>query len=141
MPIDLSRYPTNWSQMARDVKRRVYWTCQLCSKPCLLKGEDWSDFVRRAGFTVAEAIAASHHPKRYELDAAHVNHDPENLDADIRAWCNPCHCRYDLAQLRRKQHLNAERHGQLHLGAIAPPAPGGHGKDPSVVQLPLNGLL
>lgn len=39
---------------------------------------------------------------RYVLTVAHPNHDPENPDAELRAWCAPCHCRYDLRQKKAK---------------------------------------
>jgi hypothetical protein len=137
MPMEKARYPGDWTAIARGVKRRAGWCCEECGKACLLPGEDWFDFCVRQGWTVGEAIAASQHPKRYELDAAHVNHDPENPEAELVAWCNPCHCRNDLAAIKRKQWLNRERHGQLHLFDLATPQPAGHGADPTRIQIPI----
>lgn len=137
MPMEKARYPDNWEAIARDVKRRAGWCCEQCGKACLLPGEDWLDFCGRLGWTVGKAIAASAHPKRYELNCAHVNHDPENPEAELKAWCNPCHCRNDLAAIKRKQWLKRERNGQLSLLDLSPPVLAGHGKCRKRIQLPL----
>jgi len=137
MPMRRELYPPNWEEIALSVKQAAHWHCEACGKPCLMPGEDWLGFVLRMGWTVGEAIERYANPKRYELDAAHPHHDPENLDADIRAWCNPCHCRYDLRQMSRKRMLKRERDGQLTVFHLAASEPAGHGKDPARVQLPI----
>ena len=56
------------------------------------------------------------HPKRWELGVAHLDHVPGNCSrTNLRAWCTPCHCRYDLGQMPRKQMLKRERDGQLQI--------------------------
>lgn len=132
MPMDRARYPSNWEAIALSVKQAANWQCENCGKLCQRSGEDWLDFVIRIGWTVGEAIAASQHPTRWVLTTAHLNHDPENPHAELRAWCAPCHCRYDLAQLPRKRRLKQERLGQISLFASEP---AGHGKEPTRLQV------
>lgn len=141
MPMIRSLYPKNWNEIARCTKRRANWHCQACAKPCLLPKEDWLHFVIRQNWTVGEAIACSTHPNRYQLGVAHPNHDPENPEAELSAWCAPCHCRYDLKAMAYKKRLKRERNGQLSLDILVAPEPAGHGKDPNAVQLPLRGRL
>ncbi|MGG6295247.1 HNH endonuclease [Leptolyngbya sp. AN02str] len=137
MPMDRSRYPDNWEAIALQVKESASWACQQCGQQCLQSGEEWLAFLLRLNVTVGEAATMSEHPTRYVLTTAHLNHDPENPDAELRAWCAPCHCRYDLAQMGRKRRLRLEREGQLTLEMLTPPEPAGHGKEPSKVQIPL----
>ena len=42
-------------------------------------------------------------------------HDPWNPNARLKAFCAPCHCRYDLAQMDRKRMIKREYLGQLNL--------------------------
>lgn len=137
MPMQRDRYPKDWDQIARRIKRSANWHCEACDRPCLLPGENWADFVIRMSWTVAEAIAHAAHPVQFVLTTAHPNHDPENPDAELKAWCASCHARYDLRQMGRKQMLKRERTGQLNLFDLTAPGPAGHGKDASRIQLPL----
>jgi hypothetical protein len=55
-------------------------------------------------------------PRRYLLTVAHLDHVPGNCDREnLKALCAPCHCRYDLKQMGRKQLLKRERQGQLRI--------------------------
>jgi hypothetical protein len=139
-------YPANWEDIARRVKQAANWHCQECGKPCLLPGEDWLDFVIRCSWTVGEALAAledngSTNPtkiSRYILTTAHLDHKPENCDRpNLRSWCAPCHCRYDLQFLKLKGRLRLERAGQLNLFDLSVPTPAGHGKEPNRLQIPI----
>jgi hypothetical protein len=109
MPMNRDRYPLNWDKTALLVKRAADWTCEACGRPCRQPGEDWLNFLLRQPWTVGEAIAAARHPRQYTLTTAHINHDPENPDAELRAWCAPCHLRYDAQE--RKCRRAAARMG------------------------------
>lgn len=66
-----------WDAIARDIKERADWRCQVCGKQCRRPGEPFDTSKRT-------------------LTVAHLNHTesdcrPENL----MAMCAPCHCRYD----------------------------------------------
>lgn len=115
MPMNRARYPDDWDLTALSVKQAAAWKCQSCGRPCRQPKEDWFDFLLRQSWTIGEAIAAARHPRRYVLTTAHVNHDPENPQAELRAWCAPCHARYDLKEMGRKRAIACELKGQLTL--------------------------
>lgn len=137
MPMERKRYPVDWENRARRTKQSANWHCEMCGRPCLLPGEEWFDFVVRMRWSIGEAIANSQHPVRHILTTAHPNHDPENLDAELRAWCASCHARYDLKQMGRKLYLKRERQGQGNLFDLAPLSAAGHGTDPTRIQVPI----
>ena len=123
MPMDRSLYPENWEAIALAVKTAANWTCQGCCRPCRRPGESVSAFIDR--------IDESFHsdwlddlfdeenlrlkPVRFTLTVAHLDHDPWNPNARLKALCAPCHCRYDLKALPTKRRLKRERLGQLTL--------------------------
>ena len=113
MGMDRKLYPESWEAMAHAIKDEVNWTCEGCGKVCRRPGEAIADFAQRANVPLPEVQA---HPKRWELGVAHLDHVPGNCDrSNLRAWCHPCHCRYDLGQMPRKQMLKREREGQLRI--------------------------
>lgn len=120
MPMDRSLYPENWNAIALAVKEAADWKCQECGRHCLKPGEDIEDFLYRIStgrFSECPVIEEFHlHPKRFEMSAAHLDHQPQNCDrANLKALCSVCHCRYDLRQMPRKKMLKRERLGQLNL--------------------------
>lgn len=77
MPMDRSRYPDDWDEIARRVKDEEGWRCEGCGKQCRRPGEPF-DTHRRT------------------LTVAHLDHDPSNCRRDnLAALCAPCHLRYD----------------------------------------------
>ena len=68
---------------------------------------NWKDLAtackQRAGWRCEECGATEH------LGAAHVNHDPENPDPELRCLCWPCHRRYDVATGANHAGKNARR--------------------------------
>lgn len=90
MPVDWSKYPPDWKEIADGVKNAAGWKCQACGKQCYEPGEPVED-------------------TRKVLTVAHVNHvesdcRPENLVAA----CSVCHLKYDNER-RRWQRLAAKR--------------------------------
>ncbi len=77
MPVDWSKYPENWKEIALGIKEAAGWICEMCGKQCRRPGEPFDTHKRTA--TVA-------HLNHVENDCR-----PENL----RCWCAPCHLRYD----------------------------------------------
>ena len=121
MPMDRSLYPDDWEAIALRVKTAANWTCQQCGKPCRRPGESEGELVERIeldrshwALELWEAIVLSK-LTRFTLTTAHPNHDPENPSAELRAWCAPCHGRYDLKAIHTKRMLKRERLGQLTL--------------------------
>jgi hypothetical protein len=148
MPMIRKRYPANWEAIARLTKQQSGWHCEACGKPCLLPQEDFLDFLIRCQLTVGEAIdllrdaegkVNPNKEHRFRLTAAHPNHDPENPAAELRAWCNPCHCRYDLKAMALKRRLKREYNGQLFIDGLGlvEPTLAGQGKQSDRIQLPI----
>lgn len=96
MPMDRSKYPANWDEIARAVKEEAGWKCEQCKLQCRLPGESFDTHKRT-------------------LTVAHINHvemdcEPENLVA----LCPKCHLAYDetrkkLQRLARKRIRRAAR--------------------------------
>lgn len=69
-PMDRSRYPDNWDEIARDYKESIGWRCESC------------DIEHMEDQTMGSCLTV-HHP----------NHDPENPDAELWGLCARCHLR------------------------------------------------
>lgn len=119
MPMDRSRYPKNWEEIAFEVKSEADWECQECGRPCRQPGEEW-------GYFAAEASSMGwaddlNHPQRFTLTVAHLNQDPSDNDpTNLKALCAPCHLRHDAPFREANSMAKRERAGQLPLpgGAI-----------------------
>lgn len=87
MPVDWSKYPKNWKEIAMRIKDGVDWACQECGKQCRRPGEPF-DTHRRT------------------LTVSHQDHDTTNNEDDnLKALCAPCHLQYDRhhhAETRRR---------------------------------------
>lgn len=72
------KYPANWRALALACKERAAWRCSKCGiehgtkRFSLWTGREWPVF----------------------LQAAHINHDPENETPELAAVCPACHWRY-----------------------------------------------
>lgn len=88
MPMQKERYPSNWKQIAFDIKNRADWKCEGCGMQCRRPGEPF-DTHRRT------------------LTVAHLNHIPEDCRPEnLKALCSACHLRYDAkihAQHRKEK--------------------------------------
>jgi hypothetical protein len=101
MPMIRSLYPKEWDSIASRIKNEASWRCQNCGKECRRSRETVSDFIGRVGDPSGEILA---HPQRFTLTVAHLNHTPADCsDANLRAWCAPCHLRYDGAHRKAKR--------------------------------------
>lgn len=105
MPMDRSRYPSDWETIALEVKTDADWTCESCGKPCTRPGESFLELSDRLKETQWAPLLYEDlpeggiltHPRRFLLTCAHLNHQPMDCDKDnLRAWCTPCHARYDI---------------------------------------------
>lgn len=77
MPMDWSKYPDNWKEIALEIKNEAQWQCELCGKQCRRPGEPFD--THKNTLTVM-------HCNHIEADCR-----PENL----AAACSPCHLGYD----------------------------------------------
>jgi 5-methylcytosine-specific restriction endonuclease McrA len=97
MPLDLTRYPDNWTDLALKVKEAAGWKCQYCGKKCYEPGKKPKELTR-SEWTVNI------------LQVHHRNHRPEdNRKENLIATCTSCH----LA-MHRRRNGNASP-GQLSL--------------------------
>jgi len=105
MPMDKKRYPADWPVIALEIKTAANWTCEHCGKPCYRPGEKGASILKRLKGTHWEQLYWEHlpgggllqHPRRFLLTCAHLNHDPMDCRKEnLRAWCTPCHARYDI---------------------------------------------
>lgn len=88
MPMDLSKYPKNWKEIALRIKNEAQWQCECCGKQCR---RPWEVFdTHKNTLTVA-------HCNHIEMDVR-----PENL----AAMCAPCHLRYDAVHHGESRYKN-----------------------------------
>lgn len=77
MPMDLSRYPRNWKEIAIAVKEAANWKCQQC-------GIDCSDPKQWRGDRHLQAL--------FTLTVHHSDYNPENNSPEnLIALCSGCH--------------------------------------------------
>jgi len=137
MPMDLSRYPSNWADIALSVKRAAGWCCEDCGRPCRRPGQRWLDFAQEIWESGWQDDLDS--PSRFVLTTAHLDQDPGNNDRNnLRALCSVCHLNYDR-QFQVFNHMaKLERNtGQLNLFDLRPPEPAGKGRRLDRIQIPL----
>ncbi len=121
MPMDRSLYPSNWEEIARQIKDEAGWKCQECGKECRRPGESLYQFIdRQVGGNWRDNAELTwemgEQPTKWVLTVAHLDHQPANCDrSNLRALCAPCHLRYDAKFHALKRRLAAERRGQLTL--------------------------
>jgi len=90
MPVDWSKYPDNWKEIATDVKEATDWKCQVCGKQCYRPGEPVEN-------------------TQDVLTVAHINHvESDCRQENLVAACAVCHLKYD-AERKRWQRLAAKR--------------------------------
>lgn len=71
MPMDRSKYPHNWDQIATDKKNKSGWCCDKCGTLHMGDGS-----------------------MRTCLTVHHLDHDPSNNHPDnLVSLCAPCHLR------------------------------------------------
>lgn len=116
-PKNQSRYPANWKIIRDQIVSRACHRCECCGAPQYGVGQ-WIDdrFLLARGIAYYDqmhyalvystAREAADHLNATEqptpayivivLTIAHLDHTPENCDpANLRAWCQRCHLRYD----------------------------------------------
>jgi len=132
-PENKHRYPVNWKQIRAAILERAGHACENCRLPngshiVRGAGESADTFMDMDGYVFdaddGTRLGRVRHSD-YEgvgkwvkivLTIAHLDHIPENCDpANLRAWCQRCHLRYDTAhhaetarETRRKKLNNLE---------------------------------
>ena len=90
MPIDRTKYPSSWDEIAFEIKTACGWKCEKCRLQCRQPGEKFDTHKRT-------------------LTVAHINH----VESDCRrenlvGLCPKCHLAYDAAR-RHLQRLAEKR--------------------------------
>lgn len=77
MPVDWSKYPDDWEDIAKHVKEQAGWKCEKCDLQCYFPGE-------------------KHENTRRTLTVAHINHiEMDCTNENLVALCPKCHLQYD----------------------------------------------
>lgn len=96
MPMDRTKYPVNWDDIAKAIKDEAGWKCQLCGLQCRFPGEEFDTHKRT-------------------LTVAHINHVAMDYRAEnLVALCPRCHLAYDqtrkvMQRLAKKRIKSAAR--------------------------------
>jgi len=112
MPIDMRNYPENWKEISLSIRHdRAGGQCE-CMGEC---GINHSGRCEEMDHQPAQQFRG-----RVILTVAHLDHDTHNNDpANLRAMCQRCHLRYDLAHHRHNAAQTRRRRmierGQLEL--------------------------
>lgn len=131
-PENRARYPDNWATEIRpSVLARAHNSCEKCKAPngeVICREMDGSTYMLMNGMVFdAETgdalgwVRGSEYPAgrfiTVVLTIAHLDHQPENCDpANLRAWCQRCHLRYDQAhhnESRRQTLASRKASGDL----------------------------
>ena len=129
-----THYASDWRLISDAIRfARASGRCEECDRPhrrliyALADGR-WFDPLRHVwpderGELVSEpqpGDAASLRRVRVVIATAHLDHDPTNRDpANLRALCQRCHLRHDLAARLRRRRVTCRRRyaiGDLFLG-------------------------
>jgi 5-methylcytosine-specific restriction endonuclease McrA len=97
MPIDKSRYHPNFPKRASYCVKRAKYTCRECG---IKKGDR---YITQKGDTMKAVI-----------QAAHINHDPMNARAKLRALCAVCHLKYD-GPMHGKKAANTKKQKKIQI--------------------------
>ena len=84
MPIDRSRYPVDWEEIALAVKEAAGWRCERCGVGHMEDG------------TMGSCLTVHH-----------LDQDPENPEARLEALCARCHLA-DERRLRRQSKTSGQ---------------------------------
>lgn len=93
-PMDRSKYPENWDEMAHDCKADAGWKCEA----------EGCGMGHMADGTMGSCLTV-HHP----------DHNPENPDARLAALCARCHLKEEVMYRIEKWFDDLEAAGQLRL--------------------------
>lgn len=131
-PENKARYPKDWPAISMRIRRRARNRCE-CKGECglrhhLRKGKqiDLPPDLQIAGVRAFRCMAVNGKPhpvtqSTVVLTVAHLNHRPEDCaDANLKAWCQRCHNRYDAPERSRgkkKRARAALASGDLFEGA------------------------
>lgn len=96
-PMNWRLYPSNWREISRRVREASGGRCQ-CLGQCGLH----RDHPGPRRCEEQQGQPAKWARGKVVLTVAHLDHDPtHNAESNLRAMCNRCHLRYDVAHHQR----------------------------------------
>jgi hypothetical protein len=136
MPIraeNKARYPKDWHAISARIRQRAGNKCEECGVENYALGardrdgrwlpaQPTGDNGLRTTWPApgewmwfrTDSLPAYLKVVRIVLTVAHLDHQPENCaDENLRAWCQRCHNRYDMAERRRGIQERARAAGDL----------------------------
>lgn len=134
-PENKARYPANWKDIRVTILARAHDCCEQCKVPNrtrIARGDGGDvDTYQMDDANVYCANTGAHLGRKrmseytllrmvdIVLTIAHLDHVPENCEpANLRAWCQRCHLRYDAAHhAETARETRRTRLGNLELFA------------------------
>ena len=132
MPIDYSKYPSNWkTEIIPALRERSGNCCELCHLPNGLIGArlkngsfrkahfiemDQIRSLKKRGYSERQAISRMGLMK-IVLTGAHLDHDESNPDISLerlKYLCQKCHLNYDQVEKKRRKR-ERELKGKMQL--------------------------
>lgn len=102
MPMQRALYPADWERISASIRDRADNRCE------------WPGCGLENGATVD----GKRGPYKVVLTVAHLDHNPANCDpANLRAWCQPHHLRYD-ARHRAHNAARTRQRKQITAGQV-----------------------
>lgn len=108
MPVDWSRYPSNWQEIAQAVKERAGWKCERCGVAHgvyrVWLGGKWVDMT---GHPLPEGVRAT----KVIMTTAHVGpnkHDKMDC-SNLLCLCQRCHLIEDMPEHQENARRTRER--------------------------------
>jgi hypothetical protein len=112
MPVDAKKYPKNWKAISAEIRKRSGGQCE-CTGECGL---------HRTTGGPRRCMERNGHPAKWAkgmvvLTTAHLCHNPRCARrTHLKAMCQRCHLRYDVALHKQHRRERREREtGQMRL--------------------------
>jgi len=104
MPMDRSKYPANWDEIARSIKERAGWRCAACGlehdsyivrddvNPAKWRGAEDSDLIDES-IRISHIVLTVHHIGVDKPDGAPGDPDDkmDNRPENLVSLCQRCH--------------------------------------------------
>jgi len=133
-PENRGRYPANWKEIRASILARAGNRCEQCfakNGDTIVRGtgkdaDTYMTYEAKVFDANTGAYLGQRRMSDYEcnqdgvkivLTIAHLDHTPENCDpANLRAWCQRCHLRYDAKH--HAENARRTRHERKAVGDL-----------------------
>ena len=113
-PENRHRYPPDWRAIRLAILDRAENRCERCGVPNRVWRNHRTDaWTHDAGLAEAWRLDGDR-IARIVLTVAHLDHEPEHNDpANLRAWCQRCHLRWDVDHHRQTGYATRRKYHAL----------------------------